>query len=42
MKGVLVRVGIDQKYGHWNSPADDATKRFIVSVQSVLSNGSTF
>lgn len=29
MKGVLVRVGIDQKYGHWNSPADEATKRFI-------------
>jgi hypothetical protein len=28
-KAVLVRVGIDQAYGHWNSPADEASGRFI-------------
>jgi len=29
MKGLLVRVGVDQAYGHWNGPADPATGQFV-------------
>ncbi|MFH1370115.1 MAG: hypothetical protein ABII09_02350 [Planctomycetota bacterium] len=29
MRAILVRVGIDQEYGHWNSPADEVTQRFL-------------
>lgn len=29
MKGLLVRVGIDQTYGRWNAPVDTATNRFV-------------
>ena len=29
MKGLLVRVGIDQSYGHWNAPVDPDTKEFV-------------
>jgi hypothetical protein len=29
MKGLLVRVGVDQAYGHWNGPVDPATGRFV-------------
>jgi len=29
MKAMLVRVGIDQEYGHWNSPADETSRRFV-------------
>ena len=29
MKGLLVRAGIDQAYGHWNAPIDPRTNQFI-------------
>jgi hypothetical protein len=29
MKGLLVRVGIDQTYGGWNAPADPTTGRSV-------------
>jgi len=29
MKGLLVRVGVDQAYGHWNGPVDPATGQFV-------------
>jgi hypothetical protein len=29
MKGLLVRVGVDNTYGHWNAPVDEATGRFM-------------
>jgi Nucleotide modification associated domain 3 len=29
MRAVLVRVGIDQEYGHWNAPVDPKSKRFV-------------
>jgi hypothetical protein len=29
MKGLLVRVGIDSTYGHWNAPVDPKTKEFV-------------
>lgn len=29
MKGLLVRVGVDQAYGHWNAPVDEASGRFV-------------
>lgn len=28
MRGILVRVGIDQSFGGWNAPADPETRRF--------------
>ncbi len=29
MKAILVRVGVDQTYGHWNAPVDPESGRFI-------------
>jgi len=29
MKGTLVRVGIDQTYGHWNAPVDPVSCQFV-------------
>jgi len=29
MRGLLVRIGIDQAYGHWNAPVDPATGQFV-------------
>ena len=29
MNAILVRVGIDQKYGRWNAPMDPKTRRFV-------------
>lgn len=29
MKGLLVRIGVDQAYGNWNAPADPKTGEFI-------------
>lgn len=29
MKGLLIRVGIDQTYGNWNAPVDPNTKEFV-------------
>ena len=29
MKGLLVRVGIDHSYGHWNAPVDPISKLFV-------------
>ena len=29
MRGVLVRVGIDQAFGHWNAPVDPQTGEFV-------------
>ena len=29
MKGLLVRVAIDQSYGHWNAPVDPDTNEFV-------------
>jgi len=29
MKGLLVRVGIDQSYGHWNAPVDPVSNEFV-------------
>ncbi len=29
MRAVLVRVGVDQSYGHWNGPFDPQTREFI-------------
>jgi hypothetical protein len=29
MKGLLVRVGIDQAYGRWNAPVDPKTRDFV-------------
>lgn len=29
MKAILIRIGIDQAYGHWNALADPATGRFV-------------
>jgi len=29
MRGLLVRVGIDQAYGHWNAPVDPTTNEFV-------------
>jgi hypothetical protein len=29
MRGYLVRVGIDQAYGHWNAPVDPVTNEFV-------------
>ena len=29
VKGLLVRVGIDQEYGGWNAPVDSASGRFV-------------
>ena len=29
MKAILVRVGVDHVYGHWNAPADPASRHFV-------------
>ena len=29
MKAVLVRIGVDSAFGHWNAPADPETGRFV-------------
>ena len=29
MKGILVRVGIDSSYGHWNAPVDPNTLNYV-------------
>ncbi len=29
MQGLLIRVGIDQEYGHWNAPVDPDTNEFV-------------
>jgi len=29
MKGILVRVGIDQSYGNWNAPMNPITNEFV-------------
>ena len=29
MKGLLIRVGIDSTFGHWNAPVDPKTGRFV-------------
>ena len=29
MRAYLVRIGIDQAYGHWNAPMDPVTKEFV-------------
>jgi hypothetical protein len=29
MKAVLVRIGVDQAFGHWNAPVDAKSRRFV-------------
>src|SRR5438552_3332779 len=29
MKGLLVRIGVDNTYGHWNAPVDEASGCFV-------------
>jgi len=29
LNGILVRIGVDQAYGHWNAPVDDITGEFV-------------
>jgi hypothetical protein len=29
MNGILVRIGVDQAYGHWNAPVDESTGEFV-------------
>jgi Nucleotide modification associated domain 3 len=29
MNGILVRIAVDQTYGHWNAPVDEATREFV-------------
>lgn len=29
MRGVLIRVGVDQAFGHWNAPVDPVTNEFV-------------
>src|SRR5690242_18502588 len=29
MNGILVRVGVDQAYGHWNAPVDPVSRKFV-------------
>ena len=29
MNGILVRIGVDQAYGKWNAPVDEATHEFV-------------
>ena len=29
MKGLLVRIGVDQAYGRWNAPVDPVSGRFV-------------
>jgi len=29
MEAILVRIGVDHSYGHWNAPADPTSRRFL-------------
>jgi hypothetical protein len=29
MNGILVRIAVDQSYGHWNAPVDESTGEFV-------------
>jgi hypothetical protein len=42
MRGLLVRVGVDQAYGHWNGPVDPASGQFVyvtIPEERSLSSG---
>lgn len=43
MRGLLVRVGIDQTYGGWNAPVNTATGRFMfVPIQDRSYNDGNY